>query len=47
MTSGGDLAKAADMYDEAVEQYTIALGTEHAAVKSGKAKAARLRAMLK
>ena len=45
--SGGDLAKAADMCDKVVEHYTIAVGTEHAAVKIQKANAARLRAMLK
>ena len=44
--SGGDLAKAADMFDEIVEHYTIAVGTEHPAVKVQKANAARLRAFL-
>ena len=45
--SGGDLAKAADMYDEVVEHYVIVVGTEHPAVKAQKANAARVRAMLK
>ena len=45
--SGGDLAKAADMYDEVVEHYVIAVGTEHPAVKGQQGNAARVRAMLK
>ena len=45
--SGGDLAKAADMYDEVVEHYVIAVGTEHPAVKGQQENAARVRAMLK
>ena len=45
--SGGDLAKAADMYDEVVEHYVIVVGTEHPAVKGQQENAARVRAMLK
>ena len=41
---GGDLAKAAALYDEIAEHWTIAVGAGHSEVQACKADAARVRA---
>ena len=44
VAGGSNLEAAAALYDEVVAHYTIAIGSEHEAVKANRANAARLRA---